>query len=70
MRPFQHNTGHALEVLLLLIGGAGTVHVGGLLHADIHLTDRQTVTVSVGITHGLGRMPESPVHHTRARASR
>ena len=64
MRPFKNNTGHAPEVFLL-IGEAGTVHDGGPFHVDVHLTDRQNGTMSVGITRSSGRMPESAVHHAR-----
>ena len=50
------------EVFLIQMERARTVHVGGPLHVEVQLTtDRQDVTVSVGIMRGSGRMPKTAV---------
>ena len=57
----QHRS--CLEVFLIQIEEVGTVHVGGPLHVDVHVTEKQTRTMSVGTTRNSMRMPESVVHH-------
>ena len=65
MRPYENNKGHTLEVFLTRMAGVGTIRIGGPLHVDVHLTDKQTRMLSVGATHDSVRMPESAVLHAR-----
>ena len=43
--------------------GVGTVHIGILLHMDVHSIDKQTRMLSVGTTRDSVRMPESVILH-------
>ena len=58
LRP-QHRS-HP-EVFIIQMEGVRTVHLGGPLHVEVQLTDRENVMVSVGITRGSGRIPETAI---------
>ena len=62
IQPYKCNTGHAPEVFIIQMEGVGTVHISDPLQVDVHLTDKQTRTMSIGTMRNSVRMPESTVH--------